>query len=148
MSNQKLIKIYQKKYLLIFLCFIIKSRDGQERKNRSAFRNAFLILWNAQERVPEIFFRNGSHCNAFLTPQKWPRSRSFQYRTVPGLERCDPGPGSHEKCDPGPGTVRYWPWNGAILALDHWMVTIILKFPPVGTIRFDSAIWIRFDSAK
>ena len=75
------------------------TRDGQERKNRFAFRNAFLILWNAQERVPEIFFRNGSHCNAFLTPKKWPRSRSFQDRT-------------------------FQAWNGAILALERAILAL------------------------
>ena len=88
-------------------------RDGQERKNLYPFRNAFLILWNAQERVPEIFFRNGSHCNAFLTPKKglpfpfledrtfqpWNGAILGQYRTksaILALERCDTGLGT---CD-------------------------------------------------
>ena len=97
------------------------SRDGQERFNLYPFRNAFLILWNAQERVPEIFFRNGSHCNAFLTPKKWPRSRSFRIAPFPAWN----------------GAIPAWngaipAWNGAILALERAILLFFLKNPRNG----------------
>ena len=75
------------------------ARDGQERENLYPFRNAFLILWNAQERVPEIFFRNGSHCNAFLTPKKGLPFPFLEDRT-------------------------FQAWNGAILALERAILAL------------------------